>query len=47
MITEFPGGEAGRANADVDGNGSVNSDDYAYMRQWLIGMITKFPAEVK
>jgi len=47
MITEFPGGEAGRANADVDGNGKVNSDDYAYMRQWLIGMITKFPAETK
>ena len=45
MITEFPGGEAGRANADVDGNGRIDSDDYAYMRQWLIGMITEFPAE--
>jgi hypothetical protein len=28
---------------DVDGDGNVDSDDYAYMRQWLIGMITDFP----
>jgi RHS repeat-associated protein len=30
---------------DVDGNGKVDSDDYAYLRQWLIGMIREFPAQ--
>jgi len=29
---------------DVDGNGRFDSDDYSYMRQFLIGMITEFPA---
>lgn len=29
---------------DVDGDGQFNSNDYSYMRQFLIGMITEFPA---
>jgi hypothetical protein len=28
---------------DVDGSKKVNSDDYAYMRQYLIGIIGQFP----
>jgi len=28
---------------DVDGDGKVNSDDYAYMRQYLLGIIEQFP----
>ncbi len=28
---------------DVDGDGNVDSDDYAYLRQFLIGMIQEFP----
>jgi RHS repeat-associated protein len=30
---------------DVDGNGSYNSDDYAYIRQYLVGMISNFPSD--
>jgi len=29
---------------DVDGDGKVNSDDYAYMRQYLLGIIEEFPS---
>lgn len=29
---------------DVDGNGNVNSIDFGYMRKYLLGLITEFPA---
>lgn len=32
---------------DVDGNGEVNSIDFAFMRQYMLGIIKKFPAENK
>ena len=32
------------AIGDVDGNGNVNSIDFGYMRKYLLGLITEFPA---
>ncbi|KNY26785.1 cohesin domain-containing protein [Pseudobacteroides cellulosolvens] len=39
----YPKGTATVLYGDVDNDGNVDSDDYAYMRQWLIGMIADFP----
>jgi len=30
---------------DVNGDGEVNSIDFAYLKQYLLGMIKEFPAE--
>jgi len=46
MIKEFEY-EYGSKAADVDGNGVINSIDYAYMKMYLLGMIKEFPVEEK
>ncbi|KNY26131.1 cohesin domain-containing protein [Pseudobacteroides cellulosolvens] len=42
----YPEAEQSFVIGDVDCSGSVNSDDYAYIRQYLLGMIENFPCVV-
>ncbi len=39
----YPDAEQNILIGDVDCNGKVSSDDYAYIRQYLLGMIENFP----
>ena len=40
-----PRTEINEQAADVDGNGKVDAIDFAYMRQYLLGIIKNFPVE--
>jgi len=44
VINDFPHPD-GSVNADVNGDGKINSTDYSAMIRYILRIIDKFPAE--